>query len=171
MRICYDRLVSIEKAIEGQIQAAIAAGRLSNLPGEGKPLPWSGPADENWLGFKMLSNAGYLPEFLNLGREIELDLEALAVIDRNHREYCESAVSPAGWLRVGPVVDRLRTTYEERARAIRKKQERFNREAPGLRSQRPAIWVEFHLERLISREAAAGRRPGPTPIPFRPGRC
>jgi hypothetical protein len=128
---------------------------------EGKPLRFSRQeqafAGDDWLGFKMLENGGYVPEWLNLGREIELDLEALAVIDRNHQDYCEHAHSPADWARIGHAVDRLRENYEKKAREIRKKQDRFNHDAPGIRTQRPAIWVEYHLERLVTREQQAGR--------------
>jgi DnaJ family protein C protein 28 len=84
--------MSLEKSIEGAIQEAMSAGVFRNLPGEGKPLAISreaqSAAGENWLGFKMLQNGGYVPEWLNLGREIELDLEGLALIDQNHKEYC-----------------------------------------------------------------------------------
>ena len=153
--------MSLEKTIEGAIQEAMAAGAFKNLPGEGKPLAFDrqaeGLAGDNWLGFKMLQNGGHVPEWLNLGREIELDLEQLAVIDRNHQEYCEGARTEADWQRIGPAVDRLRAKYEEKARAIRKKQDRYNHDAPGIRTQRPGIWVEHHLERLQTRERSAGR--------------
>ena len=109
------------------------------------------------LGFKMLENGGYVPEWLNLGREIEIDLEALALIDRNHQEYCDNSKTPSDWRAAGPALDRLRQSYEKKAREIRKKQDRFNHDAPGIRSQRPAIWVEYHLERLTEREHASGR--------------
>jgi DnaJ family protein C protein 28 len=153
--------MSIERGIEGAIQEAMAAGAFKNLPGEGKPLKFSRQeqafAGDDWLGFKMLENGGYVPEWLNLGREIEIDLEALAVIDRNHQDYCENAQTPAAWVNAGPAVDRLRARYEEKARAIRKKQDRFNHDAPGIRTQRAGIWVEYHLDRLIAREREAGR--------------
>lgn len=156
--------MSLEKTIEGAIQEAMSAGAFKNLPGEGKPLQLSrdakSAAGDNWLGFKMLQNGGYLPEWLNLGREIELDLEALALIDQNHRDYCEAAGDGGGWARVGAAVDRLRASYEAKARAIRKKQDRYNHDAPGIRTQRPGIWVEYHLDRLLNREAAAGRPTG-----------
>lgn len=153
--------MSLEKSIEGAIQEAMAAGAFSNLPGAGKPLRYSREqqayAGDNWLGYKLLENGGYVPEWLNLGREIELDIEKLGVIDRNHREYCDGAATPEDWGRIGPAVDRLRASYESLAREIRKKQDRFNYDAPGIRTQRPGIWVEHHLERLTSRERAAGR--------------
>ena len=153
--------MSIEKSIEGAIQDAMAAGAFKNLKGEGKPLAFSSQeqalAGENWLGFKMLQNGGYVPEWLSQGKDIETDLQSLALLDRNHQEYCDGARSAADWARVGPAVDRLRAKYEERARELRKKQDRFNLDAPGIRSQRPAIWVDYHLDRLRTRERAAGR--------------
>lgn len=153
--------MSLERGIEGAIQEAMAAGAFKNLPGEGKPLRINRQeqafAGDDWLGFKMLENGGYVPEWLSLGREIELDLEALALIDRNHQDYCDHANTRAAWANAAPAVDRLRARYEEKARDIRKKQDQFNAGAPGIRSQRPGIWVEYHLERLQQRERNAGR--------------
>lgn len=153
--------MSLEKTIEGAIQEAMAAGAFNNLPGEGKPLRLSRDneafAGDNWLGYKMLENGGHVPEWLNLGREIELDIEKLTLIDRNHQEYCDSVKTPEDWVRLGGAVARLRAKYEEKAREIRKKQDRYNFDAPGFRTQRPGIWVEHHVERLLQREHAAGR--------------
>ncbi len=153
--------MSIEKSIEGAIQDAMAAGAFKNLPGEGKPLKFSvqeqALAGDNWLGFKMLENGGYVPEWLNQGKDIEGDMQALDLLDRNHKEYCDGARDETDWRRIGPAVDRLRARYEERARELRKKQDRFNFDAPGIRTQRPGIWVEYHIERLQKRERAAGR--------------
>jgi len=153
--------MSIERSIEGAIQEAMAAGAFNNLPGAGKPLGFSREqqayAGDQWLGFKMLENGGYTPEWLSMGREIELDLERLAVLERNHSEYCEAAHSPEDWARIAPAVDRLRASYEDLAREIRKKQDRFNHHAPGIRTQRPGLWVEYHVERLVQREREAGR--------------
>ncbi len=155
--------MSLEKTIEGAIQEAMSAGAFKNLPGEGKPLQLSresqSAAGDNWLGFKMLQNGGYVPEWLSLGREIELDLEALSLIDRNHREFCEGASEANDWQRISAAVDRLRASYEKKAREIRKKQDRYNHDAPGHLTQRPGIWVEYHLERLTLREQSAGRPP------------
>lgn len=153
--------MSIEKSIEGAIQDAMAAGAFNNLPGAGKPLTFSREqqayAGDQWLGFKMLENGGYTPEWLSMGREIELDLERLAIIDRNHAEYCAAATRAEDWPRIAAAVDRLRESYEQLAREIRKKQDRFNHNAPGIRTQRPGLWVEYHIERLANREQASGR--------------
>jgi len=151
--------VSLEKVIESQIQEAIAAGAFDNLPGAGKPQEWSDAeklARDNWLGYKVLQNGGMVPAWLGLGREIEMDLERLAAIDRQHESLCAIAAEDRAWARYAGSLRNVIEKYEELARAIRKKQDRFNHSAPGLRSERPGIWVESHLDRLHARVKAAG---------------
>lgn len=144
--------MGLEKLIESQIQDAMAAGAFDNLEGAGKPLPPASLADQlagdNWLGFKMLRNANLVPEWLGLGKEIEDDLAELERMEHRYRETCLAAMSSASPAAFGQSIARQYAAYEELARAIRKKQERFNQKAPGPRSQRPPIWVEHHLKRL-----------------------
>lgn len=151
--------MSIEKAIESQIQDAMAAGAFDNLPGAGKPLSFGegeGLAGDNWLGFRVLQNGGMLPEWLNLAKEIEHDRERLDSIDAEHGALCEAAARSGDWDHYRRPIKRLRDRYEELARSLRKRQDRFNHNAPGIRSQRPAIWVEFQLDRLDRRPRDAG---------------
>lgn len=146
--------MSIEKSIESQIQEAMAAGAFDNLPGAGKPQEWSLAeqlAGENWLGYKMLQNGGMVPVWLDAGRDIEKKLERLQQIDDDHANLCAEAARLNDWETFRPWIARARTRYEELAREIRKQQDKFNYDAPGHRSQRPAIWVEYHLERLDRR--------------------
>jgi hypothetical protein len=147
--------MSIERAIESQIQDAMAAGLFDNLPGAGKPLLFGdgqGLAGDNWLGFRVLQNGGMLPEWLNLAKDIERDRERLDRLDAEHAALCHAAARHGDW----KGVLRLRARYEELARSLRTRQDRFNHDAPGIRSQRPAIWVEHHLERLDRRARDAG---------------
>ncbi|HMO53109.1 MAG TPA: DUF1992 domain-containing protein [Tepidiformaceae bacterium] len=146
--------MSLEKAIESQIQEAMAAGAFDNLPGAGKPQEFTLAeqlAGDNWLGFKMLQNGGMVPVWLDAGREIEKDLERLQRIDDNHASLCAQAARHGHWDAFRPSIARARERYEELARQVRKKQDRFNNDAPGPRTQRPALWVEYHLERLDRR--------------------
>ena len=152
--------MSLEQLIESQIQDAMAAGAFDNLPGAGKPLPPNDLeklAGENWLGYKVLQNGGLLPEWLGLAREIERDYEALSALDRRHAELVDAAAAASDWARFHSGLAYLVGQYEERARELRKKQDRYNVNAPGVRTERPGIWVEFHLDRLREREKAAGR--------------
>lgn len=159
MGIRYHVRVSIDRLIETQIQEAIAAGAFSGLPGEGKPLPvvdgeeFSG---DMALGFKILRDAGMTPEWLMLGREIEKDEQKLGEIDQRHEALTSLAASEEDWRRYSTSLRYYRSEYERQARALRAKQDRYNLMAPGLRTQRPAIWVEYHLERFDARLRAAG---------------
>ena len=66
--------MSLDRAIEEIIQAAMARGEFDNLPGQGKPLNldayFSLPEDER-LAITMLRNAGYVPDEVQLLRDIE----------------------------------------------------------------------------------------------------
>lgn len=144
--------MSLEKLIESQIQDAIAAGAFDNLPGAGQPLPHHSDAEklagENWLGFKVLQNGGLVPEWLGLGREIELDLQGLAVLEERYHSLLEAPtreLEPDAHRRA---IDYTFGQYETLAREIRRKQDNFNLKAPGHLSQRPGLWVEYHLARL-----------------------
>ena len=142
--------MSLDKLIESRIQDAMAAGAFSRLAGEGRPLPLlEGDlvAGENWAGFKLLNNAGMLPPWLLLAREIEADLEQLEKVERQFREWV--ALAAAGdWRYHAGGIRRLRERFTERARAIRRKQDQFNFDAPSVALERPGIWVEHRLARL-----------------------
>jgi DnaJ family protein C protein 28 len=151
--------VTLEKLINQQIEDAMAAGAFDNLPGAGKPLPdnqMDKLAGDNWLGYKVLQNGGMVPAWLGLAREIEIAEQALERIDAVHAELVASAASGGGWERVAPGLRHAAARYEQHARALRKRQDSYNMDAPGFRSERPGIWVEFHLRRLRERALAAG---------------
>ncbi|WP_169084099.1 DnaJ family domain-containing protein [Paenibacillus sp. PL91] len=58
---------------EERILEAIRRGELDNLPGAGKPLPPDGienVPEELRVGFKLLKNAGMIPEEMQLRKEM-----------------------------------------------------------------------------------------------------
>jgi len=58
---------------EEKIQEAIRKGEFDNLPGAGKPLPPDDAAhvpEDLRMSFKMLKNAGFLPEEMQLRKEM-----------------------------------------------------------------------------------------------------
>jgi hypothetical protein len=57
---------------------------------------------------------------------------------------------------MAPVLRDLVRQFREAALALRRKQDRFNIEAPAIALERPGIWVEHHLARLSSRLREAG---------------
>jgi hypothetical protein len=68
-----------ERIAEQRIQEAMERGEFDNLPLKGAPLPMedlSHVPEELRMGFKVLKNAGVLPEELELRREI-VDLRRL----------------------------------------------------------------------------------------------
>ncbi len=145
--------------IESRILEAMSAGAFDNLPGQGKPLPVNREeelAGENWLGFKLLRDAGELPPWLQLAREIEEDRQALAALDARHEALVRAAARAGDWQRLAPALRELARSYREAAVALRRKQDRFNIEAPAIGLERPGIWVEHHLQRLARRLREAG---------------
>lgn len=64
---------ALARLAEQKILAAIRCGELDNLPGKGKPLPHedlSGVPEELRMAYKVLKNAGVLPEELELNRQL-----------------------------------------------------------------------------------------------------
>jgi hypothetical protein len=159
--------VSLDELIESRILEAMEQGAFDRLPGAGRPQRIDGyerhAAGDNWLGYHILSNARVLPPWLDLAREIEQDRRELDRIEACHaRAVEEAARRPSRANR--ETVRAWREAYEAAARALRIKQDRFNIGAPGIRSERPGLWVERALERLEAREAGlarAARSPAP----------
>ncbi|MEP6871928.1 MAG: DUF1992 domain-containing protein [Anaerolineaceae bacterium] len=151
--------MSFEKVIESLIQEAIAQGAFDNLPGAGKPLPLDHQelmAGENWLGYKVLLNGGLVPEWLGLGQEIERDLQKLRQIESQHQSLIDLPAASGDWDRHRVALAHTFKRYEDHARSIRRKQDSYNLTAPGRLTERPALWVEHHLERLREALRTAG---------------
>ena len=149
--VWYNPSVSFEKVIESAIQDAIAQGAFDNLPGAGKPLPFTDQealAGENWLGYKVLQNGGMVPEWLGLGHDIERDLQKLTQLEAQHRSLIDLSVATGDWQRNRLALAHAFLRFEDFAREIRRKQDNYNLTAPGIRTERPGIWVEHHLDRL-----------------------
>ena len=149
--------------VESKIQEAFAEGRFENLRGAGRPLPasyFAGSTGEDWMGFKVLNNGGMLPEWLVLGREVEREREALDRIDAEHARLVTFAVESGASDTAEAAIRVQRQRFEEQARKLKAKQEHFNWEAPGPLSQRPHIWLEYHLDRLDRRVAEAREASG-----------
>ena len=63
--------MKLSKIAEQRILAAEAEGKLSNLKGAGKPLPDRGDGDHaDAVGFRMMAEAGALPEEMRLKIEV-----------------------------------------------------------------------------------------------------
>ena len=153
--------VRFEQLVENRILEAIEEGLFEGLPGEGAPLPLRQGdrlAGDLWLAHHILGNAGALPEWLELGREIEGDRDRLSAIEREHGSLVKRAQETNEWRRLAPLIAARRREFASAACALRAKQERYNVEAPSLRNERPPVWVEERLRHLDARvrEARTG---------------
>ncbi|MDP1911405.1 MAG: DUF1992 domain-containing protein [Hyphomicrobium sp.] len=153
--------MSFESLAESRIQDAMDAGLFDNLRGAGKPLSSLDDdklAGDNWMGFHVLRNGGMLPAWLDLAKEIELDLIALKRVDARHQLLADRAQAGGLTKSVEAALITTRREYADFARRIRAKQDQFNMDAPSIGLERPGIWIEHELERLDARIAGA-RRP------------
>lgn len=140
--------------VESRIQEAMAAGQFANLRGQGKRQLFNDSdslAGDQWLGYKILRDGDLLPEWLMLAKDIERAQHRLNAIDRRHAELADSARAAGSWEVAFPALMRLRSQFETQGREVRRMQDRFNHDAPSIRLERPAIWVEYHLDRLDAR--------------------
>jgi hypothetical protein len=143
--------VSLDKLIESRIQDAAAAGAFEGLPGAGRPQHFD-PADDlagdNWMGFKILRDGGMLPSWLMLARDIEQHAARLERTEVRFREWVALAAHSGDWEHHAPAIRRLHAQFVGEARELRKKQDRFNVDAPSVALERPAIWVDARIQRL-----------------------
>lgn len=86
-------LAFLDRIAEEKIREAIERGDLSDLPGAGKPVPDEDdlalvPADLR-MAYRVLKNAGYVPEEVRLRREIEDVGRLLEFCDDSSTQYRE----------------------------------------------------------------------------------
>ena len=82
-------------AIEEIIQVAMRAGAFDNLPGQGQPLDWD-PNDfsgEDWdLAHHLLKENGFAPEFIEIRKSIEADLNQARVEIKRAKDWHQKAL-------------------------------------------------------------------------------
>lgn len=78
-----------QSVAEERIRDAIERGEFNHLPGAGKPLPQEDDAcvpEELRTSYKLLKNAGMLPEEMQLRKEmVTLEQLIASCVDRNER--------------------------------------------------------------------------------------
>lgn len=138
--------------LDEQIAQATAEGQFDNLRGQGKPLPKAGSLedlDDMWLGHHILKEAGFLPDWLQLRKEIFEERPAVAAALDAYRERRRSA-DPANPSEA-EALRRLAERYVALAREINKKIDEHNLQRP---SAVPEL-VRF-MEDAIQRERGRG---------------
>lgn len=141
-----------ENAIEKQIREAIERGDFDRLPGTGKPLDLSEnpytPAD--WrLAFKLLQDAGMVPDWIELDKEIRRERLALDAwikqqAQRQHTQRERMGTLSANKLieareRLSEAREKTCIEYRERAAALNRLIDLYNLKAPR---------ADLHCERL-----------------------
>lgn len=161
--------------IDEQIREAQERGQFDNLPGRGKPLDLTpNPhAGDREMAFKILRDAGYAPEWIELDKAIRGKLErartALARAWTRHQESTRKPWEPAtsklrSWRPPAPgsqmAAERSLAAWQEAVVAFRQEVEAINREitelnlkvpSPGF--QRAKVDAEREVQRLIEGKA------------------
>jgi len=82
-------------AIEEIIKAAMRDGAFDNLPGQGQPLDWdlNDFSGEDWeLAHHLLKENGFAPEFIEIRKSIEADLNQARVEIKRAKEWRTKAL-------------------------------------------------------------------------------
>ncbi len=151
----------LDQLVENRILEAIEGGAFDDLAGAGAPLPRRDRdrlAGNLWMAHRILGNAGLLPEWLELAREIERGEEQLAATERAHRTLVDGVITSGDWRRSAPLIAARRREFAQAGHGLRAKQDRYNLDAPAILCERPGIWIEERLRRLDERLRATLHR-------------
>ena len=91
--------MGLDALVEARIERAIERGELAGLPGQGRPIALDDDAcvaPELRLAHRILKNAGYVPEEVELRREIT---SLAALIDATEGTERARAIARHDWLR------------------------------------------------------------------------
>lgn len=148
-----------ESWIDQQIREAQDRGDFDDLPGKGKPLDLTpNPyAPDQELAFKILKDAGYAPEWIELDKAIRGKLERVREMLARRRAWHEArmeelAGQSSGWAdaeRERSVASwrKAVTDFEEEVADINDEIADLNLKVPSPRFQRPKIDASRELER------------------------
>lgn len=136
-------------------------GEFDDLPGAGKPLALDDdphvPAD--WrLAFKILKDAGVAPEWIEKGKAIRAELDALVeLLDRAARhqraQRARLRTRPttelvAAWKHLENTRAETCREYRERATALNQLIDTYNLQVPDIRLQVPRVQIEQEIHRF-----------------------
>ena len=159
-----DDATSWESWIDQQIREAQARGAFDNLPGRGRPLDLTpNPyARDQELAFKILKDAGYAPEWIELDKAIRCKIEqARVTLVRRWEWYRARRTELAA--RAGPWAEaekaRAETSWRAAVADFEAELESVNREigilnlkVPGPRFQRNRLDVTTEVVRITGKE-------------------
>lgn len=89
-----DPLAGIRRRVDDVLEQAVADGEFDDLPGAGKPLSLDQtphvPADMR-TAYRLLNNAGMAPDWIELGRRIQQEIEGVHSSVRAHHDRVQMA--------------------------------------------------------------------------------
>jgi DnaJ family protein C protein 28 len=150
-----------DSLVERRIKEAQEQGLFDDLPGKGEPLDLSENPflDPSWrVAYKLLQDHGFAPEWIELDKEIRIELEMLRrQLAETKRWYDEAIAALQGktghetqeeraWVEV--YWERRLNALAARAGELNEKIELFNLKVPIANLQRRRISIEKELRRL-----------------------
>lgn len=145
------------RLVEERIQEAMAQGAFDNLPGKGKPLdlrenPYTSP--ELRLAYKLLKDANFAPDWIELDRDLRAAREELAAFQERHMEWLRHQPLPTDGRAPAAVLDwhrRMRAQLVRRLDELNRKIDHLNLIVPQLQLQRPRVDAAEVLRRFDER--------------------
>jgi len=140
--------------IEGHIRRAIASGQFDDLPGNGKPLNLDDDlwVDSDWrLAHHLLKSAGYTLPWIEMLKEIDLEIEAARLTLRRAWEYRAAALGTGT-----PSVEadsewqRAVLAYKDQAVKLNKRIFDLNLQVPSEKFQRLQLNPEQEIQKAKS---------------------
>ncbi|HET7037802.1 MAG TPA: DUF1992 domain-containing protein [Thermomicrobiaceae bacterium] len=136
-----------DSLIDDKVRTAQQEGQFDNLRGAGRPFRWKDDSnDEDWLGNHLLHNAGVLPEWLQLRKEIAA--ERPAVREALDTYWLRRAELDPQDHRHAALLARLEAEYAARAREINRKIDEHNLRCPSLAHEMPRFPEDLIRRRL-----------------------
>jgi DnaJ family protein C protein 28 len=150
-----------DSLVERRIKEAQEQGLFDDLPGKGEPLDLSENPflDPSWrVAYKLLQDHGFAPEWIELDKEIRIELQMLRrQLAENKRWYDEAIAALEGktnheaeeervWVEV--YWERRLNSLAARIAELNEKIELFNLKVPIANLQRRRVSIEKELRRL-----------------------
>ena len=135
---------SYSNFVENKIREAEEQGLFRNLPGQGKPLRFDDDEvgdPKYWLAHHLLKNAGLLPTWVELAKDIDRLEDQIQAIEQEYREWLETearllaGLSAAGLRGRLPglraIYVRFMQRYQNQLRITQEHKQRFNYDVPA----------------------------------------
>ena len=119
-----------ERLIEDRVQSAQERGLFDNLRGQGKPLELDDGSSADWLANHLLREAGVLPDWLQLRKEIHAARPAVVAALQEYAA-AESRLDPYHPGHAA-ILRRLEGRYIELARDINRRIDEHNLRCPSM---------------------------------------